>query len=239
MRGLVVACLLVASAAAAGDWEVEVSLGGAQGDRFLRGAPFRFRGLTFEGPYGDVAYAVEDSYSATALGGIEARRRIGRSLSLDAGVLGGLAARRQRISRGSTGQARRPSEPQELFEASLDRSNLNGRYTGAGSLAYLHAGLRYEHGFEARTTLGYRPSSARLFVEAGGGLIPLVPGGNDAGVGRPPGVHVRAGVELRRTKGRALSISLLHLRAFAHEADAVAEAHISWTGLRVGWVWGR
>lgn len=257
MRRLALALpVLLASAASAQDWEVELSLGGAQGSKFIREAPFEFRDLTFEGPYRscdsperafclfagltDVLYALEDSYATTALAGLEVRRRVTESLALGVGVLGGVAPRKQRLFRGTSGEVTLslPPEPDALFQESQDIRNFNGRYTGVGAMAYLHAGLRLEKGFETRTAVGYRSSSIRLFAEGGGGFFPLIPGKDAAGIKSPPGIHLGVGLRLRRRGGRVLSFSLFHVRALA-DTGALQEPRFSWTGLRVGWTLGR
>src|SRR5438093_1182570 len=114
------------------------------------------------------------------------------------------------------------------------------RTNGVGPLAYLHAGLRWERGFESRTTMGYRSSGTRVFVEAGGGLLAAVPGGGDAGIGHPPGFHLAGGLVFKRTSAHPLTLSLRYVQALAKRDEATLVAsRQSWGVLQVGWRSGR
>jgi hypothetical protein len=239
--------------AGGGDWELEWSIGGAQGAKFTRDAPFEFEGLSFAGPYSicppgtvelcrglgltDVVYGLESAFTATGTLGLDVRRRLSDSLSFGLGVLGGAALRNERLIRGTNGRVDpvAPPEPDDLFDASQDFRNVNGRTNGVGFTAYAGAGFRFEKGFESRTAVGYRPSSIRILVDAGGGFFPLLPGKDEAGLGTPAGIHLGAGVRIRRGSGRALTVSLFHVRALA-DTDHLTGARLSWTGVRVGWV---
>lgn len=260
--------VLTATQAAAEGWEIEASLGGYIGSNFTRKAPFEYRGLEFEPLYrtcdlsalppsdlspvvrcrqvgaADVLYALERRFTATGIAGLELRRRLGDSFGVGVGALTGLAGRRDRLSRQSIGGGvssqvtlTAPLEPDTLFET-LQDSDFTAHYTGVGTLAYLHAGFRYERGFERRTTTGYRASSVRVFVDGGGGILPMVPGGDETGLGTPPAFHVGAGLRFRRLRG-AFTLSVLHVRSLGDPSPTIIGPHFRWTGFRVGWVWAR
>jgi hypothetical protein len=248
------ALLLTPGALQAGDWEIELGLGGARGPKYTRGAPFEFQDLTFAGPYSqcpgdapagacqlagltDVVYALESRFTLTGLAGLDVRRRLSDSVSLGVGVLAGLAPRNRSLLRLTNGELdpRLPPEPDDLIDAAIDARNQSGRLNGVGALTYLGAGFRFEKGFESRTSVGYRSSSVRVFVDGGGGLLALVPDKKDADLGTPPAFHVAGGLRIRRGSGKAITVSLYHLHALAN-TDHLLDAGFSWTGVRVGWV---
>lgn len=237
--------------------EVEWSAGGGIGSKFTRRAPFEFDDVSFGGPYracpvelgrgdcllgglADVAYALQTKYGVLGVAGIDVRRRLGGPLSIGAGFLVGPTIRERGLLRTSLGEvvAGRPLEPDDVLGVAGQATGL--RTDGVGALAYLHAGLRWDHGFGTSTALGYRPAPVRLFVEAGGGWLPLVPGGEGAAIGRPPGIHLMAGVALRRGVTGQLILGLRHIRALAKEDDdLLIDSSSSWTMFQIGWVRGR
>jgi hypothetical protein len=233
--------------------QVELSVGGGIGSRFTRRAPFALDGQTYGGPYRtcpegtpaglcrqagatDLAFALESQYSSLAVVGVEARRGLGGPFLAGAGVLGGLALRSQRILTADTGEVvdGRPGATQDLVDAADSHSF--SHTNGVGALAYLHAGLRWERGFESRTTMGYRSSGTRVFVEAGGGLLAALPGGGDADVGHPPGFHVAGGLIFKRTSTHPLTLSLRYVQALGKRDEAtLVDSRMSWAVLQVGW----
>jgi hypothetical protein len=170
---------------------------------------------------------------------LDARRRFSRSLALAVGLEAGLAPRRQTLFKTETNEVLyyRPPEPENLKQAFADFQTEGERAAGAGPFAYLHAGLRYEHRFEARSELGLRPFPLSAFLEGGGGLLAAMPGAGDAGFGHPAAVHVAVGLRRRRPPGHDLVFSLIHVQALVH-AEPLLDAHFRWTGARVGVVWG-
>ena len=241
-------------AAASAQSQVELSVGAGIGSSFTRRAPFVFDDQTFGGPYRtcnagvpagaclvqgttDVTFGLETSYSAMLSLGLEARRRVGGPFLVGAGVLGGLAIRSQRIIVGDTGEVvdGRPSVPQPLIDSANNHAVRSTN--GVGTLGYLHAGLRWDRGFESRTTIGYRPSSTRVFVEAGGGLLAAVPGGATAGVGHPPALHLAGGLIFKRTSARPLTLSVRYVQALRKRDEAtLVDSRLSWAVLQVGWM---
>jgi hypothetical protein len=189
------------------------------------------------GPRTDVAYALETHYSSVAVGGLQVRHGVGGPFLLGAGVLGGLALRNQRIQTIDTGTVvdGRPLLTQDLSNAA--GSNASPSTNGVGVLTYLHAGLRWERGFESRTTIGYRPSGTRVFVEAAGGLLAALPGGGDAGIGHPPGFHVAGGLVFKRTRAHPLTLSLRYVQALGKRDNAMlVDSRQSWAVVQVGWL---
>ncbi|PYQ00795.1 MAG: hypothetical protein DMF83_27275 [Acidobacteria bacterium] len=259
MRSLAAAVIVLASlpAGAVAQSQVELSVGGGIGSSFTRRAPFALDGQTYGGPYrtcpegiaaglclqagaSDLAFALETHYSSLAVVGLEARRGVGGPFLAGVGVLGGLALRSQRILTADTGEVvdGRPPATQDLVDAADSHSFSSSN--GVGALAYLHAGLRWERGFESRTTMGYRSSGTRVFVEAGGGLLAALPGGGDAGVGHPPGLHVAGGLVFKRTSAHPLTLSLRYVKALAKRDEATLVAsRQSWAVVQVGWRSGR
>ena len=237
--------------------QVELSVGGGIGSSFTRRAPFALDDQTYGGPYRtcpegtpaapclqagatDVAFALESHYSSLGVIGLEARRGVGGPFLAGVGVLGGLALRSQRILTADTGEVvdGRPVATQELVDAA--DSHAFSSTNGVGALAYLHAGLRWERGFESRTTLGYRSSGTRVFVEAGGGLLAAVPGGGDAGIGHPPGFHLAGGLVFKRTSTHPLTLSLRYVHALGKRDEAtLVDSRQSWVVLQVGLLSGR
>ena len=258
MNRLAAAVLLaIAPAAALAQSQVELSLGAGVGSSFTRRGPFVLDGVSFAAAYRtcppemstavcvqagatDVAFGLENKYPSLVAVGFEARRGVGGSFLAGAGVLGGLALRRQRIVVGGTAEIveGRPLLPDEV--ASAAESHLDSSTNGLGALAYVHAGLRWERGFESRTTLGYRPSGTRVFVEAGGGWLAALPGGGTAGVGHPPGVHLAAGLVFKRTSARPLTLSARYVRALRKRDEAtLVTSSLGWALVQVGWRLGR
>jgi hypothetical protein len=259
VRGFAAAVVVLASmpAAAVAQTQVEVSVGGGIGSSFTRRAPFVLDGQTYGGPYRtcpegtpagpclqggatDLAFALESRYPSLVVVGLEARRGVGGPFLAGVGVLGGLALRSQRILRADTGEVvdGRPLATQELVDAADSHSFSST--SGVGALAYLHAGLRWERGFESRTTMGYRSSGTRAFVEAGGGLLAAVPGGGDAGIGHPPGFHVAGGLVFKRTSAHPLTLSVRYVKALGKRDEATLVAsRQSWAVVQVGLLSGR
>jgi hypothetical protein len=233
--------------------QVEISVGGGIGSSFTRRAPFTFDGTTYGGPYrtcpagtpagfclqqgaSDVVFALESRHSTLAVMGLEARHGIGEPLLLGAGVLGGLALRSQRVLTAATGDVveGRPLATQDLLNAA--DSHAFSTTNGVASLAYLHAGLRWERGFESRTPVGYRPSGTRVFLEAGGGLLGALPGGADAGVGHPPAFHIAGGLIFKRTSAHPLTLTGRYVQALGRrDQETLIDSRLSWFVLQVGW----
>jgi hypothetical protein len=244
--------LVTLSARAAAD--VEFSFGGGIGSSFSRHAPFELGGLQFAAsPYrqcpldvppagclafglSDVAFDLQRRYDQLGVAGLEARVRVVGPVSLGAGALAGLALGRQRLLISNTGDvvAGRPFVSDDIISVA-DRYGpyANG---GIGTLAYLHAGLRVERGFRTRTNIGSKPSPLRIFLEGGGGWLASVPGGATAGIGRPPAMHIAAGLSVDRGLDRTIVLTLRHVRAL-HQPDAAVllESRSNWTMLQLGW----
>jgi hypothetical protein len=259
VRSLAAAVIVLASlpAGAVAQTQLELSVGGGIGSSFTGHAPFALDGRTYGGPYRTcpegtpagpclqagataLAIALESHYSPLAVVGLEARRGVGGPILAGVGVLGGLALRSQRILRADTGEvvAGRPLATQDLVDAADSHSFSSTN--GVGALAYLHAGLRWERGFESRTTMGYRSSGTRVFVEAGGGLLAAVPGGGDAGIGHPPGIHVAGGLVFKRTSTHPLTLSLRYVKALGQRDEAtLVDSRQSWAVVQVGLLSGR
>jgi len=257
VRGLAAAIVLALPAGAVAQTQIELSVGGGIGSSFTRRAPFALDGRTYGGPYRtcpegtpagaclqrgatDVAFALETHYSSLAVVGLEARRGVGGPFLAGVGVLGGLSLRSQRILTAATGEVveGRPVATQDLQDAADSHSFSSTN--GVGALAYLHAGLRWQRGFESRTTIGYRPSGTRVFVEAGGGLLAALPGGGDAGIGHPPAFHVAGGLVFKRTSAHPLTLSLRYVQALAKRDEAtLVDSRQSWVVVQVGWLSGR
>ena len=255
MNGFAAAAVLAALPAGAfAQTQVEVTVGGGIGSRFTRRAPFTLDGTTYgSGPYrtcpegtpaglclqggaSDVVFALESQYPALASVGLEARHGVGGPFLAGVGVLGGLALRSQRVFIESTGDVvqGRPLATQELLGAA--DSHAFSTTNGVGTLAYLHAGLRWERGFESRTPIGYRASGTRVFAEAGGGLLAALPGGGDAGVGHPPGFHLAGGVIFSRTSKNPLTLTGRYVQALGKRDEAtLIDSRLSWLVLQVGW----
>ena len=123
---------------------------------------------------------------------------------------------------------------QELADAA--NSDAISSTNGVGTLAYLHAGLRWERGFESRTPIGYRPSGTRVFAEAGGGLFAALPGGGDGGLGHPPGFHLAGGLIFRRTSAHPLTLTARYVQALGQRDPAtIIDSRLSWFVVQVGW----
>jgi len=252
---LLPAAALLASlpAAAFAQAQVEITVGGGIGSSVTRRAPFTINGTTYGGPYRtcaegvpataclqqgatDVGFALASEYPTLAVAGVEVRHGIGGPILLGAGVLGGLALRTQRVLTLDTGEVLdgRPFATQELADAA--NSDAISSTNGVGTLAYLHAGLRWERGFESRTPIGYRPSGTRVFAEAGGGLFAALPGGGDGGLGHPPGFHLAGGLIFRRTSAHPLTLTARYVQALGQRDPAtIIDSRLSWFVVQVGW----
>jgi hypothetical protein len=239
----------------AGAAEVEWSLGGGIGSGFTRSAPFDLDGLTFAGPYrrcpaelsegeclfsgaSDVRFALQVKYPVLLGGGLDVRRPLGGPLAIGVGVTGAFAIRERRVLLSDTGEVvrERPEIPRDLLNsqdrnAFLDTDGLSG-------MAYVHAGLRYTRDVGSRA-IGSRSRLKSVFVEAGGGWLPVVPGGEQSGLGHPPAVHGQAGVTLRRGVSGGLSLSLRYVRALASPDESLlVESKPSWLTFQAGWIVG-
>jgi hypothetical protein len=247
------AALAVLPAVALAQGQVEFSVGGGVGSSFTQRGPFVFDGFSYAGGYRtcspevdaqrcalagatDFATGLETKYPAFVVAGLEARRGVGGPFLLGAGLLGGVSLRNQRVILGDSGEVveGRPPMTEEVFNAA--DSNATFSTNGVGGLAYLHAGLRWDRGFESRTTIGYRPSGTRVFAEAGAGWLAAVPGGGDAGIGHPLGIHAVAGITVRRANARSLTFSLRHVRAVGVDDALLVSSQLSWTVFQVGWL---
>jgi len=250
----VVAAAVIASlpAVALAQSQVEITAGGGIGSRLTRSAPFTINGNTYGGPYrtcaegvpaaaclqqgaSDVGFAIESEYPTLVAVGVEVRHGIGGPILLGAGVLGGLGLRSQRVLTLDTGEvvAGRPFATQDLADAA--NSDAVSSTNGVGTLAYLHAGLRWERGFESRTPIGYRPSGTRVFVEAGGGLLAALPGGGDGGIGHPPAFHIAGGLIFRRTSAHPLTVTGRYVQALGERDPAtIIDSRLSWFVVQVG-----
>jgi hypothetical protein len=236
--------------------QVEFSVGGGVGSNFTRRGPFAFDGFSYADAYRtcppevdaqtcvlgggtDLAVGLETRYPAFIVAGFQARRGIGGPFLAGAGILGGLSLRNQRVILGDSGEVLegRPPLTEEVLNAADSASTFSTN--GVGSLAYLHAGLRWDRGFESRTTIGYRPSGTRVFAEAGAGWLAAVPGGGDAGIGHPLGIHAVAGITVRRANARSLTFSLRHVRAVGVDDALLVSSQLSWTVFQVGWLMDR
>ena len=253
MKALGFALLLLWPGAALAEGQVEVSVGGGVGSNFIRRGPFVFDGFSYADAYrvcsaalsaeacmragaNDLATGLESNYPALFVLGLEARRGIGGSFLAGAGVLGGVSLRKQRVILGDSGRVveGRPFMSPEVSASAEDDAFFSTN--GVGVLAYLHGGLRWDRGFESRTTIGYRPSGTRVFAEAGAGWLEAVPGGGEAGIGHPLGIHAVAGVTVRRVSARSLTFSLRHVRAVGVNGDLFVSSHLNWTVFQVGWL---
>jgi hypothetical protein len=254
---LLLALLTCPLAARAADREVEWSAAAGLGSEYTRHAPFTFEGLDFAGPYrvcppeipagvclfseaGDVAYALQVNYPILLGGSADVRQPLGGPFSVDLGLAAALAIRERRPLRVSTRELvrERPEEPAELQAAVVKNDTLST--DGVGGWAYLHAGLRYTHPLGS-SSVGSRSTFKNLFLEAGGGWVPLVPGGDQAAIGHPLAVHGQAGVTLRRgLRGGGLSLSVRYVHALAsRNEDLLVDSSPSWITFQVGWVLGR
>jgi hypothetical protein len=168
--------------------------------------------------------------------GLEARRGIGGPFLVGAGLLGGVSLRSQRVVLGPSSEVLdgRPQFTDDVGAAA--DSDAFFSTNGVGGLAYLHGGLRWDRGFESRTTIGYRPSGTRVFAEAGAGWLAAVPGGGDAGIGHPLGIHAVAGITVRRPNARSLTFSLRHVRAIGVDDARLVSSQLSWTLFQIGWM---
>jgi hypothetical protein len=247
------AALAVLPAVSLAQGQVEFSVGGGVGSNFTRRGPFVFDGFSYADAYRtcppevdaqrcaqggatDVAVGLETNYPALVVAGFEGRRGIGGPFLLGAGILGGVSLRNQRVVLGDSGEVveGRPPFTDEVGAAADDDAFFHTN--GVGGLAYLHAGLRWDRGFESRTTIGYRPSGTRVFAEAGAGWLAAVPGGGDAGIGHPLGIHAAAGITVRRANARSLTFSLRHVRAVGVNDDLLVSSRLNWTVFQVGWL---
>ena len=253
MRLLAAAAHLASGPAAAfGQAQVEITVGGGIGSSFTRAAPFTINGNSYGGPYRtcadgvpaaaclqqgatDVGFALQSEYPTLAVAGIEVRHGIGGPILLGAGVMGGLALRTQRVLTLDTGEVvdGRPVATQDLADAASN--DAISSTNGVGTLAYLHAGLRWERGFESRTPIGYRPSGTRVFAEAGGGLLAALPGGGD-GLGHPPAFHLAGGLIFSRTSAHPLTLTARYVQALGQrDAATILDSRLSWFVVQVGW----
>lgn len=247
------AALALLPALAPAQGQVELTVGGGLGSNFTRRGPFAFDGFSYADGYRicppgvdaqlcvlggltDLATGLESNYPALVVVGLEARRGVGGSFLVGAGVLGGVSLRNQRVILGPSGEVveGRPPFTEEVGAAANDAAFFSTN--GVGGLAYLHGGLRWDRGFESRTTIGYRPSGTRVFAEAGAGWLAAVPGAGDAGIGRPLGVHAVAGITVRRAHARSLTFSLRHVRAVGAGDDLLVSSRLNWTVFQLGWL---
>jgi hypothetical protein len=241
----------LAAPARASSWEIEVSFGAATGSNFRRGAPFQYEGISFGGPYNrclmptalcalgpdlsDVGYSLFYDAAITLQADIEVRRRLGRSFSLGAGLMGGTSPRRDHLLAIDLSEVvySRPPEPDGL-RAFADEQPL-GR-GGFDALAYLHAGLRYERVLGPESTIyGGRRRWAGVFIEGGGGAVPVFPGSRKAGFEQTvAAVHASLGVRFHRAGlGRDLSVTVTHMRCLVG-TDHLQSGRFAWTGIRLG-----
>lgn len=253
--GAAVALALLPVAARA-DGQVEVSIGGGVGSDFIVPGPFVFDGFPYAKGYRtcapgtpapicldvgltDVLTGRESKYPAFLVGSFEARRGIGGPMLIGVGVFGGGSIRNQLVMIGPSNEVveGRPPFTDEVSAAAESAST--SITNGAGGLAYLHAGLRWDRGFESRTTTGYRASGTRVFAEAGAGWLAVVPGGGDARIGHPLGVHGVIGVRMHRANARSLTISLRHVHAVGVDDDALVRSRQYWTVVQIGWLLDR
>lgn len=250
-------CLTVAPTTRAGDRETEWSIQPGIGNRFSHQPPFVFDDLTFAGPYTvcppdntvgecvfgrltDVRYGLEVNFPVLAGGGLDVRLPLGGALALDLGVTGTLAVRERRILRTQTGEIvrERPFESDEQFNAASNHDVF--RSDGLDGMAYLHAGLRYTRDLRGSNQPGNRSRLRNVFLEAGAGWLPVVPGGDLSTLGHPLAVHGQAGLTLRRGVTGGLSLSVRYVRALAARDDALlVSSRPSWITFQVGIVPGR
>jgi hypothetical protein len=151
-------------------------------------------------------------------------------------VLGGFGPRTQRVLTLDTGEVvdGRPVATQDLANAA--NSDAISSTNGVGTLVYLHAGLRWERGFESRTPTGYQPSGTRVFAEAGGGLLAVLPGGGDGRLGHPPGFHLAGGLIFHRTSAHPLTVTARYVQALGEpEPLTIVDSRLSWFVVQVGW----
>ena len=248
--------LMSPSPAPAADTQVELSVGSGIGSAFTKPTPFTFDGTTFPGPFrlcpdgasdnqcltfgnGDTTYALDANYPVLGLVGLDVRQPLPGPFAVDVGVLGGIASRERRVLRTTTPEVDRTRalEPDDVFLAW--QRNSTSRTEGVSSFAYVHAGLRLVHEVGARRTAGSHTFVKRLFVEAGGGWVPLVPGGADAGLGRPPAVHGAGGITFRSGVRGEISLTARYIRALASTDDTeLIASRKSWITVQVGWASG-
>jgi hypothetical protein len=243
-----------APAAGGGGWELEVSLGGAGGPERVVSAPFEFQGASVGGPFrlcgateqggfdcalvGDrVEFSLLERYQPTGLVGLDVRRRLGGSLWIGAGGVGGLSPRKQRLYQTITfgNFTSLPVAPEPLARSIVRVEGsiiLDEDTAGVEATLYLRGTLRWERGFEHRTPEGGTTSPVRVFADAGGGVFPMLPGTPDSS----PGIHFGAGVRFGRESGNAWTFSVQHLRTLR---DVGGDSAYSWTLVRVGRVFAR
>jgi hypothetical protein len=236
--------------------QVEIGLGGGLGSSFIRRGPFEFDGFPYADGYRtcpdfidpprclaagatDIAAGLETKYTALLVASVDARRGIGGPFLLGAGVLAGGSLRNRRVIVGDSGTVVEGRPPFDEDVSAAAQNDSFFKTDGVGALAYLHAGLRWDRGFESRTTIGYRPSGTRVFAEVGAGWLALVPGGGDAGIGRPLGIHAVAGITVRRPRARSLTFSLRHVRAVGVDDSALLRSRQYWTLVQIGWLLDR
>lgn len=258
---------LLATTGWAEGWEVEAGAGLLGSADFGSFGPFSYRGVQFareltncplefrdhpRGPeFGCFArlgffgsfnaiYTREHEYGPTPVLDLAVRRVLNGAFSMAFGILGGLAPGRQRVAFEAIPLSLDvPPIPGEVRDALANPDFTEFRHTDTSALAYLHAGLRYEwllgRGGAGRAR---RAQTSGIFLDAGGGVLPIVPGGGESQVGAPLGWHVGAGIRWARGLSRDLTLSLLHVRALSHPPDGI-EARYSWTGFRMGWIFER
>ncbi len=254
-----VVALLCAATADAADREIEWSATAGFGSTFALRPPFTFEGLDFAGPYkrcpdemragecilfthqSDVAYGLDVKYPVVFGGGIDLRQPLGGAWWLDLGATGTLALRQRRVLRTELGVVDRslPFEPESLSD-SLARHVLFTQ-DGMSGLVYLHGGLRYVHDLRGANRPGDRSLVRDVFLEAGAGWLPVVPGGALSALGHPLAAHGAAGVTLRRgVRGGGLALSLRYLRALASRDEALlVSSRPSWITFQAGFIPGR
>lgn len=256
---LALVALLGAATADAADREIEWSATAGFGSAFSLRPPFTFEDLDFAGPYkrcpdeelagvcilrtrqSDVAYGLDVKYPVVFGGGIDLRQPLGGALWLDLGASGTLALRQRRLLRAELGvvDRSRPFEPEDLSDALAN--HLLFSQDGMSGLVYLHGGLRYAHDLRGANRPGDRALVRDVFVEAGGGWLPVVPGGALSTLGHPLAVHGTAGVTLRRGfRGGGLALSARYLRALVALDEALlVSSRPSWITFQVGFIPGR
>jgi hypothetical protein len=254
-----IACVLVLAAGmaqpsgtSAANWEAEASAGVGSGTKFSVPAPFTLAGVTYAGPYnvcelpegtclffgrGDIAYSRFDEYPGTFFAAADVRRRVGGAWSAGAGALMGGARRSQHVSRQVLSEVdhNRPPEPEELSTAAQRNVDEGGR-PGAGWLAYLHGGLRYDRVFgPPRSLYGQARARNGVFVEGGAGVLPAFLGSGEVPPhGMAPAIHVAVGFRRHRLR-HDFTVTATHVRALVDSGDLTG-AHFAWTMLRLGWV---
>lgn len=257
---------LLASTGWTEGWEVEAGAGLLGSADFGGFGPFAYRGVQFprelttcplefrdhpRGPeFGCFArlgrsafnaiYTREHEYGPTPVLDLAVRRRLKGPFSMGLGVLGGLAPGKQRVAFEAIPLSLDvPPIPDEVRDALANPDFTEFRHTDTSALAYLHGGLRYEWLLgRGGAGPGRRAQTSGIFLDAGAGVLPSVPGGGESQVGAPLGWHIGTGIRWARGLSRDLTLSLLHVRALSDPPEGI-EARYSWTGFRVGWLFER